>query len=123
MRRLVDLAHAAPITVRAQAMCALTTCPDGPTSVVVGDLGVGALRAATATGEVEPPRRGGSLRRRRLLDLEAVPFEVPMKSISGDDDLNGDLTGFEQAAALIDVLANPVSESRSTVIATLLARA
>ena len=86
-----------------QAVCALTPCPGGTTSVVVGEAEPEARRLMKAKAAAEPRR---SLRR-RLNDLDAVAFAVPTEG-SGVEAGEGDLTGLRFATTMMNQIADPV---------------
>lgn len=81
--------------VLAQAVCALTLCPGGSSSVIVGESELGSVsRRALETVKAARPRRWPA--RRRLLVFEAVAFAIP----TGQG-----MTGSQQAAAMFNKMA------------------
>lgn len=86
-------------------MCALTTCPGGLTSVVVGGADLESRRLLDAkAGRSAEPRR---LLPRCLIEVEAITFAVPTQG-SGGDSGEGGVTGIQYAATLINQIADPV---------------
>lgn len=80
---------------RAQAVCALTLCPGGSSSVVVGESELDSVsRRALEAVTAAPPRRWPA--RRRLLVFEAIAFAIP----TGQG-----MTGSQQAAAMFNKMA------------------
>eukprot|EP00903_Cladosiphon_okamuranus_P018214 g16753.t1 len=86
------------------AVCALTTCPAGFTSVVVGEADFESRRLVDA----KAARRAESRRLlpRRLVEIEAVTFAVPTEGFGGDSGRGG-MTGMNYAATLMNQIADP----------------
>lgn len=98
-------------------MCTISSCPDGPESVVVGSIGTSRmLLGAVATSPAGRSRSSAPqqqqqfrLRRgssRRLAVIEEVEFTIPADETTSDD--GETVTGSMQAAAVFSSIANRV---------------
>lgn len=103
-----------PLHTRAQAVCALNPCPDGPESVLVGEDAADIRKLLLSSSEEERgalPRRPSVPRlRRRLADFEDVVFRIPSDGGSGESvDVQ---TGSQHAASFFNKLKDPVRRKR-----------
>lgn len=103
-----------PLHTRAQAVCALNPCPDGPESVIVGDAASDVRKLLPSSSEEERvalPRRPSVTRlRRRLADFDDVAFLIPSDGGSGESvDVQ---TGSQHAASFFNKLKDPVRRKR-----------